>query len=246
MSADSVQRVALNEKLRIADSTGNRAAIGTLTQESARLGKIEERHKDDAAYARTVQGNNRAILWLNLGLIAVAAALGFAYAKDNLSDRRGEHPDLPVLREKCAELRREQLAVIGDARAALSRASGLEGAVRHLADAQPLAAWESKARRLNSVVAVFRSENARVRGMDPANIRAFDVPSVLALPSMDEAPRFEVPVEMGAFARERDELAARLERHRAHSTSPSVPVAAQSLEGDTMRSGPRRAAEVAA
>lgn len=253
VTQDSVARAELNAKLRVADSTGNRAAIGTLTQESIRLSKIEERHKDDAAYARTVQGNNDAILFLNLGLIAVAAALGFAYAKDNLSDRRGEHPDLPVLREKCAELRREQLAVIGEARAALSRAAGAEGAVRHLASASPLASWESKARRLAAVVAVFRAENARVRGMDPTNIRAFDVAVDLGLPDLRGESGFALPDEMASFAAERDELAARLERHRVHSsgavggaTISTTPSGGTAAVSDVNRSGPRRAAEVAA
>ena len=111
-----------------------------------------------------------------------------------------------------------------------------------MSPSSPLASWESKARRLNAVVAVFRAENARVRGMDPTNIRAFDVPMQLGLEAAEDTAGFPLPDEMRAFASERDELAERLDRQRAHS-SAGLSSAAQ---GDVNRSGPRRAAEVAA
>lgn len=219
--ADSTKLAALAVKQAAAQATGNLNEISDLKIDQLRLEDLLERHKDDAGYARTIEKNNKAILFLNLGLILAAAVLGFGYARENLSDRRGEHPDLEVLRTRCAELRQEQVTMLSEARAALTKAGASEGAVRHLAHANPLATWESKAKRLQSVVPHFRAENARLRGLDPANVSAFALPSPIVLEPIVTPPGFPVPEELEIFAKERDELAHRLGEHRTNTATPT-------------------------
>ncbi|GLC27756.1 hypothetical protein [Roseisolibacter agri] len=169
-----------------------------------------QRHQDAAAYARTVQLNNWSIALLNLGLIATAAMLGFGNAKADLGDGKGEHPDLVKLRERCNELRRELVTVDAESRTAVSQAHGSIGHVQHLLRAHPMRGWESKLKRLESVLPLFRGENARRRGLDPANIRAFDEPPVLELPPIDESLAFTEPAEFARLVQELNDLIARL------------------------------------
>ena len=65
------------------------------------------------------------------------------------------------------------------------------------------AAVSSPRSRLESIIPLFRGENARTRGLDPANVRAFDDPPVLDLPPVDEQMGLAEPAE---FTRLRDEL----------------------------------------
>lgn len=160
-------------------------------------------HEEDERYASTVQRNNVPILFLNFALVITAAVLGFAAAHADLGEKRGEHPDLIRLRERCTELRAEELAVDHEARAAGAKAHMAVARIAHLLDAHPLRGWESKVKRLGSVIPRFRGENARLRGLDPANIRAFDAPPVLDLPPVNEQLELVEPAE---FKKLRDEL----------------------------------------
>jgi hypothetical protein len=216
---DSVSLVAARAELAKAQVENDRGKITTgagvvLMREESLL-----RHRDDASYARTVAANNWAIFLLNLGLIMTAVMLGFGYARADLGDRRGEHPDVVKLRDRCLELRQEQLEVLQQARAAAALADVAESRVLHLLRAHPLRNWESKARRLDGVIPHFRGENARLRGLDPANIKAFDEPPALQLPAIEAQPGFPEPEEFPRYRAERDELRMKLNAY-VHRPSP--------------------------
>lgn len=189
-----------------------------LSEREATLGQIQQLeeavrvHEDAAAYAATVQLNNFPILLLNLGLVATAAMLGFGVAHADLDERTGEHPDLRVLRDRCNELRRELVTVDAEARAAVGQAHGAIGHVQHLLRSHPMRGWESKVKRLEGVLPLFRGENARRRGLDPANIRAFDDPPAIELPPVEEHTAFVEPTEFARLGSELDTLLVRLAR----------------------------------
>jgi len=168
------------------------------------------RHEDAAAYARTIELNNLSIFLLNLGLIATAAMLGFGNAHADLGDPKGEHPDLVKLRDRCAELRRELVTTEANARTAVAHARGAVGYVQHLLRSNPLQGLESKMNRLEGVIPIFRGENARERGLDPANIRAFDQPQSLDLAPLEESVSFAEPVEFALLKEELAQLTVRL------------------------------------
>ena len=83
------------------------------------------------------------------------------------------------------------------------------GRAEHLLAASPLAEWRAKADRLNGVIPLFRGENARLRGIDPANILAFANKSPLSYrrskpnagsPSPPTSPRLKEQFEIGRAA----------------------------------------------
>lgn len=193
-----------------AKAKNDHAEMSRLEQSIQTVGDALERHKDAAAYAKTVKLNNWSIFFLNLGLIATAAMLGFGNAHADLGERHGEHPDLVKLRDRCAELRRDMVTVEAEARTAVGHGRGSIGYVQHLLRSHPLRGWESKMKRLEGVVPLFRGENARERGLDPANVRAFDLPPALELPPLDEAISFTEPTEFARLKDELDELTSRL------------------------------------
>lgn len=210
IAQDSVALRASQKSLDNANAANDRTGISAaLTSQQGEEDALH-RHQDAAAYARTVEVNNLSIFLLNVGLIATAAMLGFGNAHADLSDRQGEHPDLVKLRDRCAELRRDIVTVDADARTAVGRARSAIGHVQHLLRSHPLRGWESKMKRLEGAIPMFRGENARERGLDPANVRAFDEPATLDLPPLEEAASFAEPAEFGRLKDELEQLSARL------------------------------------
>lgn len=65
-------------------------------------------------------------------------------------------------------------------------------------------------KRLEGVIPLFRGENARERGLDPANVRAFDEPAAIELPPLEEATSFVEPAEFAELRDELEQLIARL------------------------------------
>ena len=211
-------RVAATEAelatVRAAAAVQNRDP-GAVLQTTRRIRDLDRRlavQREDAAYATTVEQNNLPIAMLNVALVLAAVVLGFGYAKDDLTARVGEHPDIARLRQQCLDIRREQLLVNHDARAAAADAGLAIGTVQHLLSARPLRSWEGKVKRVESVIPRFRGENARLRGLDPASVRAFDVPPTLAIPLVNVEQHFEEPADFARLCEERRELVLALER----------------------------------
>jgi len=59
---------------------------------------------------------------------------------------------------------------------------------------------------LQSVIPIFRGENARLRRIDPASILAFQEPFLIPLPELDESVEFRTPVEFDQLTRELENL----------------------------------------
>ena len=145
-----------------------------------------EIHRDDRAYATTVQNNNTPLFFLNLGLVFGAAVLGFLTYRQTVSDGKGEHPAIvQASRRPAIVADRRTLGGSSQGRAAESQARASIGRVEHLMTASPLAEWGAKADRLEGVIPLFRGENARLRGMDPASILAFAGKPSLSLPIVE-------------------------------------------------------------
>jgi hypothetical protein len=161
-----------------------------------------QQHFDDAAYAQTVQRINKPIVLLNIGLVLAAMTLGFVYKKEDLTDRQGEHPALKGLRARIQTLEREALAHARAARNSISSAAAQAGRINHLLESNPLREWQGKQDRLQSVILQFRGENARLRGLDPANVIAFAQPSRIVFPELDEDADLRRPTELDQLLQE--------------------------------------------
>jgi hypothetical protein len=196
------------EKERIAQIVKENEALTDRTkiaQGAIRLLQAEKSrnlYEDDAAYANIVQRNNKPILGLNLGLIFTAIVLGFSYKSEDLNDSRGEHPEIAAARGRLGQLDREMFSVLQQGREAEGLAHANISRVQHLVRANPLREWNSKLERLDGVIPLFRGENARLRGLDPANISAFDRTASLGLPPVDHDETFVEPMEFGRLKKE--------------------------------------------
>jgi len=176
------------------------------TQRELEASRTLQQHTDDAAYAITVQRINRAILWLNLGLVLAAMTLGFVYKQEELSDKRGEHPILGLMRNRIRRLDVDALKLKHAAQDAQNGANTEAGRINHLVRSNPLRDWRGKQERLQSVIPIFRGENARLRRIDPASILAFQEPYLIPLPELDESVEFRAPVEFDQLTRELESL----------------------------------------
>ncbi len=165
-----------------------------------------QQHSDDAAYAITVQRINTAILWLNLGLVFAAMTLGFVYKQEELSDKRGEHPILGLMRNRIRRLDADALKLKQAAQDAQNGALTEAGRINHLVRSNPLRDWRGKQERLQSVIPLFRGENARLRRIDPASILSFREPNLIPLPELDENVEFRTPVEFDQLVQELESL----------------------------------------
>src|SRR4051812_14923940 len=192
--ADSVSlRQAL---LQQQDAGSDLAKAPAAMQRVKDASRTLQQHLDDAAYAETVQRINDAIVLLNIGLVLAAMTLGFVYKREDLTDRQGEHASLKPLRKKLQLLEREALDHARLGRIRLSEASAEAGRINHLLESHPLRDWQAKQDRLQSVILQFRGENARLRGLDPANVIAFAQPSRVVFPVLDENEELRRPVEL--------------------------------------------------
>jgi hypothetical protein len=186
----------------------DRTRLASILPRIDRAQKTQIQLEDDAAYAKTVQQNNGPILGLNLGLIFTAIILGFCYKAEDLNDTKGEHPEITSARERLSELDKELFGAVDAGRNAESLAFAGISRVQHLLRANPLRESKAKLRRLEGVIPLFRGENARLRGLDPANIRAFEHATDLGLTVIEEDETFREPAEFARLGEELSRLRA--------------------------------------
>jgi len=161
-------------------------------------------------YATGIAAMNRPILILNL-VLALAAALASYLAKETrITDGRREDPGERAIVERIASLRVRARHERDAIRAAGERAAASLARAQRLLDARPLRGWEAKAERLRGVIPLFRAENARLRGVDPANIAAFRREPTTPFPTIDPEMPFPVPDDLPRRAAELERLEAEL------------------------------------
>ena len=210
IAAVAAQRVAADsvELQRLTSDTtklsvDNLAAVSQASRRISEQTQTLELHRDDAAYATTVQNNNVPLLLFNIGLVLAAAMLGYLTYRQTVSDGRGEHPAIVPLRADRRALQHDAHAAVQSGRTLEAAARASLGRAEHLMAASPLAEWRAKADRLNGVIPLFRGENARLRGIDPANILAFGNKPPLVLPIVEAERGFPEPAD---FARLKEQF----------------------------------------
>lgn len=217
--AETAQSRVQSDSVSLKQALADQRAAGTdLAKTAATTQRVTDatrtlrQHLDDAAYAETVQRINRPIVLLNIGLVLAAMTLGFVYKNEDLTDRQGEHPSLRPLRAKLQSLEREALGHARAARSSMSGAAAEAGRINHLLESHPLREWQGKQDRLQSVILQFRGENARVRGLDPANVIAFAQPSRIAFPEVNEDEELRRPTELDQLLEELNDAEAEYAR----------------------------------
>jgi hypothetical protein len=184
--------------------------------------EVEERQKR-FEYAAGITAMNLPILLLNLVLVIAAAVAAYLTARTSVTNEVTVDPRVVDLKEQLQRLRQEA----GEHRRSIHQID-VEvqihvAHVNYLLKSDPLEGWEGKAQRLRRVIPVFRSENARGRGLDPASIIAFQRPHQVVLPEIPRGQLFSPPAGLGdivaahqqlraeALAAERDSRTLRVE-----------------------------------
>jgi hypothetical protein len=228
--AETAQSRVRADSVSLADARAEQIAAGTdlakapaATQRVKDAERTLQQHQDDAAYAETVQRINNAIVWLNIGLVLAAMTLGFVHKKEDLTDRQGEHPSLKPLRKRMHQLEREALAHAHAARISMSSAATEAGRINHLLESHPLRDWQAKQDRLQSVILLFRGENARVRGLDTANIVSFATPSRIVFPELNENEELRRPTELDRLLNELNQVESSFARVAEYAIPTGAP-----------------------
>ncbi len=221
VSADSL---ALRQAISDQQAAGtDLAKTAATTQRVTDATRTLQQHLDDAAYAATVQRINDAIVLLNIGLVFAAMTLGFVHKREDLTDRQGEHPSIKPLRKRLQALEREALGHAHSARIAMSSAATEAGRINYLLESHPLRDWQAKQDRLQSVIVLFRGENARVRGLDTPNIVAFAQPSRIVFPEVDENEDLRRPTELDRLLQDLSQVEAEFSRVAAYAIPTGAP-----------------------
>lgn len=182
-------------------------------------------------YAQSIDAMNLPIAGLNLVLVISATIAGYFRERrkfdllatapaDDEEFARAKQAEREALdrvrleREEEMRQRAEERRTLTDALAQnRSRAREALGAAETslhraavLLDADLFRDWAAKAERLGKMIPLFRSENARLRGLDVEDIKAFRRPIELSLPIPDAQERLHAPSALSEHIRSHGEL----------------------------------------
>ena len=184
------------------------ARMAARSREVATAREEVRQREEKQSYAAAIHRMNLPIAGLNLALVFAAMLVGYLREEKRFS----VIPHAVAARAADRERRKADLGVeFGDRRAAAHQALDEVRAgilrVEHLLAVRLLRDWNGKAQRLRGVVSMFRIENARLRGLDVADIAAFRIPVSVAFAEPDaEQLVLERPRALDAYRMECDRL----------------------------------------
>jgi hypothetical protein len=130
------------------------------------------------------------------------------------------------MRSRIRRLDADGLKLRQAAHAAQNGAQTEAGRINHLVRSNPLRDWRGKQERLQSVIPLFRGENARLRRIDPASILSFRERYLIPLPELDENVEFRTPVEFEQLVNELESLTREYARVVGYSSAGTQPMSA--------------------
>lgn len=210
----------VREEISALEAAGMEVPASAFERESAAEAETTLR-RARLDYAQTISSVNRPILLLNIALVIVAILLGYLGEKGRFSavpalDREAE---LRRLRGGVDELRQRFDDRRRAAYDAVRRATIIDARIQALTDARVLKDFEAKRSRIASAIPLFRAENARLRGLDTADILAFQAPPRIDLPSAEDLSLvIQLPRAVETYRAEIAALQESLERHDAAVT----------------------------
>lgn len=197
-------------------------------QRTNRADDLEEAATDLREYAASMSRMSFPILLLNLTLVLCAISAAYFHKTDY---RPETFSDRPFEEERHALIEQAEGAAEKVSRLLADAVRGIRE-LRNLASSRPLAEWRSVRYQLESVISVYRSENGRVRGVDPSTIPAFRNPTSLEVGLDGDEEAGSNIRDPEAYEEERRRLAERFERVRERFTEE---VMSQDLEPEEKR-----------
>ena len=210
VAADSAALARVDRALAAATAARS-TAVGALAVEREDAAQVLKVRRDEASYARTVQTSNMSILWLNVALVLTAAVIGFSKKHEQLTDESSVDPRVEALERTIGALRQESLLQRQAVAQALVETRTGISRVHHLLSAKPLEEWQARAKRLSGVIQLFRSDNARLRNLDPSEVLAFQSNPTISFAMVEEAT-YRAPAGFDGYTEEFESLAAQFAR----------------------------------
>lgn len=177
-------------------------------------------------YAQAINGMNVPIALLNVVLVIAAVVTGYMREKRTFSvsaaaeganavfaGRRAEsiQAELGEIQATLEGFRAEFIQRRQAAHDSLRAVSTAILRAQHLLESDLLRDWYGKAERVRRAIPLFRSENARLRGLDAGDILAFRTPHIMNLPAPGElATALDRPPALAAYSDEYAQLRDRL------------------------------------
>ncbi|HUF12620.1 MAG TPA: hypothetical protein VMN78_05955 [Longimicrobiales bacterium] len=188
----------LDTQIAGATQAGNINEVARLSSLRPALEDELRTREERRNYAERIAATNAPIAILNSVLFLTAALLGYLKVRDSVTASDPQDPRLIDLRDRRRELRdliaRDRERVREADRAARESIAWAE----FLSQSKPFEDWEGRRDRLARVVSLFRSENARVRGVDPASVAAFRVEPRFQAAVPEAHNRFRLPQDFSA------------------------------------------------
>ncbi|MGH7477255.1 MAG: hypothetical protein ACRELD_13360 [Longimicrobiales bacterium] len=198
----------LDRELSEARERNDMEAVASLAQarpsREAELRLREER----AAYAERIAATNTPIAILNTVLFLTAALLGYLKAKDNVVAKDPEDPRVADARNRLVEHERLERSSIESAHELAKNIDRELTSAEFLVSARPFEHWEGRRDRLGRAIELFRSENARLRGIDPANVAAFRERPAFSVAVPEAHNRFRLPADFDEIKQAHQQLTA--------------------------------------
>ena len=169
-------------------------------------------------YAASMSRLSWPILLLNTTLVLCALSAAYFHRRD---DRREFFNESPFEEERTSLiLSAEESAT--EVTALLAELVRRIRILRSFLSSKPLDSWRSVAHHLEAVVALYRAENGRARGLDPRTIPAFRQPVDLALEVDSEYGRDLITRDPLEYEKEREALKERFETVRRRFVQEAI------------------------
>jgi hypothetical protein len=201
------QQVALLQgKIQMATQTTDLDKLQNLHQKLSDAEDVVDTRAAAADYAKGVSNINWAILLLNLTLVIVAIVAAYLENASAISEAKLADPAINALDAKIVSAHADAIGARDSIQRLAANIQANISRARYLAESMPLRDWEAKARRLEAMIPLFRTENARLRGIDVQNIISFRQPCrKLELPIPIDA-HFELPAHIEVCERDFSDL----------------------------------------
>jgi hypothetical protein len=169
-------------------------------------------------YAASMSRLSWPILLLNTTLVLCAISAAYFHRRDDRREFFNESP-----------FEEERTVLIGSAEESATQVTTLLAelvrrirVLKSMLAAKPLDDWRSVSHQLEAVVALYRAENGRARGLDPRTIPAFTEPVGLQLEVDEDYERDLMARDPLEYERERQSLKNRFEQVRQRFVQEAI------------------------
>jgi hypothetical protein len=169
-------------------------------------------------YAQSMSRLSWPILLLNTTLVLCAISAAYFHRRDDRRDFFNESP-FEEERSDLISAAEESATHVTTLLAELVRRNRV---LKSILASKPLDEWRGVAHQLDAVVALYRSENGRARGMDSRTIPAFQQPVDLELEADPDFGRDLLTRDPLEYDRERQEIKERFEQVRKRFVQEAI------------------------